>query len=354
MRQKSLSRIISCRKIVLYALLVELYNVSVILLDTCLRSDSPIRGVGFGKAVSMFVNTMIPDTVIVFSTFIIVFYVSPRLRLPSGNFYKVLADVVVSTLWALVVYKLFHLILLQCHPDLSLNWNEAFVNVTFILLIVEIIYFLHKNKQAVEEIEEAKREALQYRYNVLKAQVNPHFLFNSLNILSSLVSVDVRKSEEFIDALSEMYRYVTDCQDKPLVDMEEELASLDSYVAILKIRYCNQFDVVFTGREKLAGKKIVPMTMQLLIENVTKHNVISSKYPMTVRVSIGADAVEVINPVRPRRTLSSGSGVGLSYISEQYRLGGKEVLVTNENGIFSVRVPYLNSQAYDKVFGNRK
>ena len=75
---------------------------------------------------------------------------------------------------------------------------------------------------------------------------------------------------------------------------------------------------------------------------------------MTVRVSIGADAVEVINPVRPRRTLSSGSGVGLSYISEQYRLGGKEVLVTNENGIFSVRVPYLNSQAYDKVFGNRK
>ena len=104
---------------------------------------------------------------------------------------------------------------LLCLVDLAVSpsWGaacEAFANVILILFIVETIYFSYNYRVTVKQVEEARSEALQYKYNVLKTQVNPHFLFNSLNILSSLVSIDVRKSEEFIEALSGMYRYVID------------------------------------------------------------------------------------------------------------------------------------------------
>ncbi len=338
-------KIITFRKIVIYTFLVEMYNVIIMLLEIILHTESAVKGAGFLEVVSMFVYTIIPDLVIVFNVFMIVFYGPARSRLLQSRMpCKVISDVILSLAVAFVVYKLFHLILQQFNPVLKINWNEAFVNVTLILLIVEIIYYALYFRATVKQVEEARSEALQYRYNVLKAQVNPHFLFNSLNILSSLVSIDVRKSEEFIAALSGMYRYVIDSQDRSLVPLSEELDSLKCYVSILKMRYCNQLEVSMSGQENAEGKKIVPMTMQLLIENVTKHNVVSTKYPMLVTVEISPQYVSVSNPVRRRNADNGGaggSGVGLRYISEQYRLNGKEVGVSDEGDVFTVRIPYI-------------
>ena len=190
-----------------YTFLVELYNVLVILLGILLHSESPLEDKGFWEIVAMFVYTVIPELVIIFITFVVVFYVTRRKGLYSRNFYKVIVDILLSMAVAFAVYRLFLVILHVFNPDIRLNWDEAFANVILILFIVETIYFSYNYRVTVKQVEEARSEALQYKYNVLKTQVNPHFLFNSLNILSSLVSIDVRKSEEFIEALSGMYRY---------------------------------------------------------------------------------------------------------------------------------------------------
>ena len=141
-----------------------------------------------------------------------------------------------------------------------------------------------------------------------------------------------------------MYRYVIDSQDRNSVPLQEELDSLACYISILKMRYCNQFEVVFSGTADVSGKKIVPMTMQLLIENVTKHNIVSTKYPMSVTIDMSPAFISVSNPVRPRNVSSAGvssTGVGLKYISEQYRINGKEVVIERGKDVFTVRIPYL-------------
>lgn len=337
-------KIITLKRIVAYTFLVELYNVLVILLGILLHSESPLEDKGFWEIVAMFVYTVIPELVIIFITFVIVFYVTRRKGLYSRNFYKVIVDILLSMTVAFAVYRLFLVILHVFNPDMRLNWDEAFANVILILFIVETIYFSYNYRVTVKQVEEARSEALQYKYNVLKTQVNPHFLFNSLNILSSLVSIDVRKSEEFIAALSGLYRYVVDSQDRNLVPLQEELDSLACYISILKMRYCNQFEVQFLGVGNAIGRKIVPMTMQLLIENVTKHNIVSTKYPMSVTIDMSSEFISVSNPVRPRNVSSEGkgsTGVGLKYISEQYRINGKEVVIESGNGKFTVRIPYL-------------
>lgn len=345
MRQDGL-KIITLKRIIAYTFLVELYNVLVIILGIVLHTDSPVKGKGFWEVVSMFVYTMIPEILIIFTVFVIVFYVTRRKGLFSKYFYKVIVDTVLSLAVAFVVYKLFLVFFHIFNPDLKLNWNEAFGNVTLILFIVETIYFSHNYRVTVRHVEEARREVLQYKYNVLKTQVNPHFLFNSLNILSSLVTIDVRKSEEFIAALSKIYRYVIDSQDRNLVPLAEELDSVSCYISILKMRYCNQFEVQFAGLENVPGKKIVPMTMQLLIENVTKHNVVSTKYPMLVTINLTPEYLTVSNPVRPRNVNNEcgsvrSSGMGLKNISEQYRINGKKVEIERGGEVFTVRIPYL-------------
>ncbi len=212
-------KIITLKRIVAYTFLVELYNVLVILLGILLHSESPLEDKGFWEIVAMFVYTVIPELVIIFITFVVVFYVTRRKGLYSRNFYKVIVDILLSMAVAFAVYRLFLVILHVFNPDIRLNWDEAFANVILILFIVETIYFSYNYRVTVKQVEEARSEALQYKYNVLKTQVNPHFLFNSLNILSSLVSIDVRKSEEFIEALSGMYRYVIDSQDRNSVPL---------------------------------------------------------------------------------------------------------------------------------------
>lgn len=335
------SRIISLKRILSYTLLVELYNVTVILLDAALHSDSPLKGLGFRTAAGMFIQTIIPDVIIILAVFLIVFYITRRSEwLLRHTFLKVASDVILSVATAFAVYRLFYIVVLWRSPGMKLNWNEAFMNVTLILLIVEIIYYAHNYRDTVKKVELARRETLQYKYNVLKSQVNPHFLFNSLNILSSLIDEDIRKSHMFIDAFSELYRYIMEQQDKQEVDVKEEIECMQSFISILKMRHMNQFDVKVTGMDNIHGHKLIPMTLQPLIENITKHNIISTKYPMKAEIRIMSDSIEIVNPVR-KRDRSSGNGIGLRLVSEQYRMYGKKVTINDTGDSFSVRIPYL-------------
>lgn len=131
--------------------------------------------------------------------------------------------------------------------DAHVDWAGAVLNDVIILMIAEVVYYFQNLSRSIKETEEARLVATQYRYDALKAQINPHFLFNSLNLLYSLVSVDAAKAKEFIGELSRMYRYIMAQHGQESVSVSEEFSFLASYAAVLNMRYGQKFSVNIVG-----------------------------------------------------------------------------------------------------------
>ncbi|MGN0205670.1 MAG: sensor histidine kinase, partial [Muribaculaceae bacterium] len=232
-----------------------------------------------------------------------------------------------------------YLFALGVFRDTTVDWAGTILNDIIILMGVEMVYYFRRLSKARQEAEEARLLAVQYRYDALKSQINPHFLFNSLNLLYSLVSIDTVRSKHFIRELSRMYRYIMAQQNRECVSVAEEFDFLTSYVSVLEMRYNNKFKVKIEG-QPASDRYIIPFTMQLLIENITKHNAITAKSPMDVTIAITEEEIVISNPVYPRET-ESVSHFGLRYISQLYGSHGKVFRVEKDNNKFTAHVPIL-------------
>lgn len=251
---------------------------------------------------------------------------------------KICADVILSITLACMVNWLY-LLILGSFRDAEVDWAGTILNDILIILGVEMVYYFRRLSKARKETEEARLQAVQYRYDALKSQINPHFLFNSLNLLYSLVSIDTVRSKLFIRELSRMYRYIMAQQNRERVSVAEEFDFLASYVSVLEMRYNNKFRVRISGcRDN--NRSLIPFTMQLLIENVTKHNAITSKSPMTVSIDISDSEITISNPIYPRET-ESVSNIGLRYLTQLYASQGKNFHVEKCDGHFTAHVPLI-------------
>lgn len=226
----------------------------------------------------------------------------------------------------------------------ALNWTGTLFNNFVIFLVLETVYHIRLSRQKIIEAEKKKQTALRYRYNALKAQTAPHFIFNSLNILSALVSLDSEKAKEFIKWLSQVYRYTLAMQEAKFASLKDELAFMESYVNILKLRYNGKFSVTIKGEHLIGNQMIPPYTLQLLIENITKHNTISSRLPMEVTVVIGQDEISVSNPIHFRYS-DSPSHFGLRYLTELYASYGRDFRIENDGEVFTAHVPYIQTHS---------
>jgi sensor histidine kinase YesM len=221
---------------------------------------------------------------------------------------------------------------------------------TFVISI-SIFYLIlnrksHSRMRSMEiQAEQLMKENAVAQFEALKNQVSPHFLFNSLSILSSLVHVDANLSEKFIDQLSKAYRYILEQKDNETVTLKTELDFLKSYAFLLKIRFENKFDVKISITDHDAGKyRIAPLTLQLLVENSVKHNSMSEKEPLIIAVSIEDDHLVVANPVRPRSQTEriSSTGIGLTNIKNRYQLLTKKPIeIGQDEKLFTVKIPLL-------------
>lgn len=251
---------------------------------------------------------------------------------------KICADVALSIAAACLVNWLY-LFILGVFRGAVVDWAGTILNDIIILLGVEMVYYFTRLSKARQETEEARLQAIQYKYDALKSQINPHFLFNSLNLLYSLVSIDTVRSKRFIRELSRMYRYIMSQQNRERVSVAEEFDFLASYVSVLEMRYNNKFRVSIHG-EPDADRYLIPFTMQLLIENVTKHNAITAKSPMDVSIDISENEITISNPIYPRET-ESVSHIGLRYLTQLYASQDKEFHVEKRDGRFTAFVPYI-------------
>lgn len=214
-------------------------------------------------------------------------------------------------------------------------------------------FYLSANRRAFRRLEDVQlraerleKENVQAQFAALKSQVNPHFLFNSLSILSSLVHADAELSEKFIDQLSRAYRYILEQKDNERVLLKTELEFIQAYRFLLNIRFENKFDVFIDVPEWAQSRySIAPLTLQLLVENAVKHNRMSTKEPLRVHILLEGDYLVVSNNLQPRPKSENSTGVGLENIITRYALlTDQSVWVGERDGDFVVRIPLLISE----------
>lgn len=220
-----------------------------------------------------------------------------------------------------------------------------------IVISISIFYLIlnrksHFRMRGMEiQAEQLKKENALAQFEALKNQVSPHFLFNSLSILSSLVHVDANLSEKFIDKLARAYRYILEQKDNETVSLKTELGFLNAYAFLLKIRFESKFDVKIMIADPEAEKYLIaPLTLQLLIENGVKHNRMSEKEPLIMTVSLQDGYLVAANPLRPRTEIEGtrSTGIGLANIRNRYQLlTEKPVKIAQEDGLFTVKIPLL-------------
>lgn len=210
-----------------------------------------------------------------------------------------------------------------------------------LVLIIKYLFDSSKEKRRVElENEVLKRENLNARHEGLKQQVNPHFLFNSLNTLKSLVKRDPVQAENFINELALVYRYMLLNHDKNMIPIRSEIDFLKSYLYLLEIRFGDSMKTEINIPDLYLENQMPPNTLQLLVENAVKHNAFSLKKPLMISVFLKDDYLIVENNLQEKNEQNASSNMGLSNISNRYLLlKNKDILIKKNNRVFQVMLP---------------
>lgn len=205
--------------------------------------------------------------------------------------------------------------------------------------IGSLIFFYNEWNNALKREQKLREEKLIFQYETLKNQVNPHFLFNSLNTLSSLVSKDARLSEKFISKFSLIYRYILENRDKDFVALSKEIDFVQDYFFLQKIRDDGKIilDIEIDDSHKY---EILPISVQLLVENALKHNAATKDNPLAIKISNEGPLLLVTNSLEPKMRLEPSSKTGLKNLKERVKLAmNKEVEVIIANAQFIVKMP---------------
>ena len=234
-------------------------------------------------------------------------------------------------------------------PGIEVNWGSENVIVALVItfLITFFLFarkFLQNWRQAAVDTEKLKREQMTTKYESLKNQVNPHFLFNSLNALTNLVYENQDTAARFIRKLSQVYRYVLDTQSQEVVSLERELSFVNSYLFLQKIRFEEKLKVNINveGYEK---QMVTPIAVQMLLENAIKHNTVAEEEPLTVDIYIENGNTLVVKNNLQKKTIPTeeSSGMGLANVKARYEfLSEKPVEVIESDSEFMVKLPLLS------------
>lgn len=200
-----------------------------------------------------------------------------------------------------------------------------------------------KSRKVMMEMQQLKIENIANQFEALKNQLNPHMLFNSLNTLYSLIRESPEKAQEYLNELSKVMRYTLQKDsDSHSISVKKEMEFVYSYIYLLKMRYEDNLTFKFEIAESEMNKKLPKMSIQLLIENAVKHNEISNRHPLSIEVRTNNDSIEVSNSLQLRRGTISSTGIGLSNLSNRYKLlYKKDIEIIETDDTFTVVLPLI-------------
>ncbi|MDD5150105.1 MAG: histidine kinase [Flavobacterium sp.] len=249
-----------------------------------------------------------------------------------------------------LVMQIIGLVIALIFNKIERNFNlETFTYTTFTFFLNGFIYgsffiayyYHNKNKNHQQQLTNYHQALSESRINQLKTQLNPHFLFNNLNVLDQLIEEDKHKASEFLNEFADIYRYVLKASDKKLVPLDEELAFAEQYFKLIQHKYGLAYQLKI---ESSASGYIVPLTMQLLIENAIQHNFGSKENPVHIKIET-TDTICISNNFIPKRSSKPTSGRALQNINEQYKLlTQKPIEIKNSDAEFAVIIPIIKLQ----------
>lgn len=230
----------------------------------------------------------------------------------------------------------------RCTEEMIVQgYLKGLIPTTLVLMVYESVYFFHSWKTKVQEAESLARTQLVSQLEALKSQLDPHFLFNSLNTLSSLIDENP-PAQHYLNRLADVYRYVLLSKDRDTVSLKEEMEFVHTFLYLAQVRFQEGLKVHIDLPENLMLQKVAPMSVQLLVENALKHNVITQSNPLHVYIEADGPYLWVRNAIRPKVKLEDSTKIGLSNILERYRLlTALPVQIVNDQIQFRVALPLI-------------
>ncbi len=225
------------------------------------------------------------------------------------------------------------------------NYIVSIVITFFVTLSLYAFYFYKSYQETKVKEQKIIANTASAQFESLKNQIDPHFLFNSLNVLSSLIEENPENAQRFTTSLSKIYRYVLEQKDKELVTVQEELMFAKTYMNLLKMRFENSISYELPEDFNNDEAKVVPLSLQLLLENTIKHNVVSEQKPLHIRIYITDNYLTVENNLQKKEVLQDRRGVGLQNIVNRYALiSERKVLIDETADCFKIKIPILTKQ----------
>lgn len=296
----------------------------------------------------------------VLSTFLLAFvlylynmYVQKRVKRNKNYILMmILGSVIITVILSFIFTALHPYILGHADQHIPISrkvhfYRNGLMNDFFVTMVVvfswQLLVSNYKSRRMAVENETLVAENMITRYEVLKNQLNPHFLFNSLNTLQSLIEIDKEKAKDYVQELSKVLRY--SLQNQEVVTLEEEIRLANSFCKLMEKRYGDNLKFDFDIDTRMMSYQIIPLSLQVLLENAIKHNVISDKQPFTIWVFTDYEerTITVFNVIQPKIDKSGGNGIGLANLSERYRLKwNKDIKIYNDGDDFAVTIELKN------------
>jgi hypothetical protein len=282
-------------------------------------------------------------------------YMNHKVEWKKYTPYRILLSVLGSiavTMLGIFLIRMFIAKVIDHQPLTQFLAEERFKDYIISLLITMVvtlffhaIYFYKKAQEKKVNEQKIIAGTASAQFESLKNQIDPHFLFNSLNVLSSLIEENPANAQRFTTSLSKIYRYVLEQKDKELVSVSEELAFAKTYMNLLKMRFENSLFYELPQEIPNPDAKVVPLSLQLLLENTVKHNVVSEQKPLYIRIKIADNNLIIENDLQKKEVLGNRKGVGLQNIINRYGiLTHRKVQIEETKNTFSVSLPILTKQ----------
>jgi LytS/YehU family sensor histidine kinase len=256
-------------------------------------------------------------------------------------FVTVIAVTVLSDLF----FRIKHVLNTTLHSsqfNLLYTLRDLFIALV-VLSCVYIIRIFYERQAALLENEKLMRENLSSQYESLKNQLSPHFLFNSLTALKTLITDDPKKAQLYLNDLSQVLRYTLQSNENRTVCLIEELEAVKSYIFLVKTRFSTNLAIEFDINDKYNQYRLPPLAIQTLVENAVKHNEISKRRMLDITIATADNSSLVVtNTLHEKLSLEPGTGIGLSNLSKQYKLlCGLDIRISKSNHEFRVEIPLL-------------
>jgi len=224
---------------------------------------------------------------------------------------------------------------------ISCNWFSVFM-AALILSLYESNYFFSEWKKNIQKTEALAHAHTQTQFEALKKQLDPHFLFNSLNTLASLIDIHNKPAQQYLERLSDVYRYVLETRNKTTVTVAEEIHFLEAFVYLIKVRYRDNIIIEQNIPDDTYHTHIPALSLQILVENAIKHNIISQNKPLHIQINREGDHIVVVNNKQIKQTLGISTKVGLQNIIDRYQLlDSNHVEVLDAESTFTVKLPLI-------------